>query len=279
MGAYFIEQSEKIFQWKDPRPDLIFPIDYTSKEIQREFGIEPRAFRDQVLRNALFMNILQELFPPNDKEDSRSEKGTMPPIPLEAVPFLKCFYQLAKQAEKEYHLDFFINSPNLTDDLQPFWLDLCKSLYDQTAPTGESKTQDFHAFCRHIFFQNDKFTSSLLYTLWEATIQPRCNDIIKLAKHVSLQEQVSALKICLMNLDSLCLTLQSQICIQSASEIRRRIYTSKGNQGLLAFKALHIANLCHKLWAEGFPYAKHPHNHREFRESGRKRKHLALDGR
>lgn len=213
-----MEQREKIFQWKDPRPGLIFPIDYTSKEMEREFGLDSRMFRNHALRNTLIIDILQELSPPEDKADSFSKKGIMPPIPLEAVPFLKCFFQLAEQVEKGYHHDFFIRSPKPTDDIQPFWLDLCKSLYDQTAPVQESEAQDIHAFCRHILFQNDKFISSLLSTLWESTVQPRCNDIIKAAKQVSLQNQIWALKICLTNLDFLYLNLQSQIRIPSDSK-------------------------------------------------------------
>ena len=42
------------FEWNDVAPQLLFPIDYTSKEIERKFARDSRGFRNHVLKNVLF---------------------------------------------------------------------------------------------------------------------------------------------------------------------------------------------------------------------------------
>lgn len=38
------------FEWNDVAPQLLFPIDYTSKEIERKFARDSRGFRNHVLK-------------------------------------------------------------------------------------------------------------------------------------------------------------------------------------------------------------------------------------
>ena len=61
-------------------------------------------------------------------------------------------------------------------------------------------------------------------------------------------------------------------------EIEKRyaaLFTNrKGNQRLLPFKAVHIADLSHELRAEGLSDTVHLHNYRVLRQHGRKTFHF-----
>lgn len=156
----------------------------------------------------MFKDILQELVFPSDGEALASKE--MPPIPLEAGLFLDCFYQLAKQSEKGYHKKFFGKESDL-DNIEVFWDDFCFELYGRTAPTSEEGSEDPYAFCRHILFQNEQFASSLVKSMWEKEFEPRISEIRELVKQISLQNQIQALRKCLIALDSTVLNLRAQV--------------------------------------------------------------------
>jgi len=149
---------ENSFQWEDLNPQLIFPIDFSSREIKKEFGCEPRGFREHVLKHSLFKDILLELSSPSNGEGRA--QNSMPPIPLEAIPLLDNFYRLTKK--KDYHSTFINYKSSLPENIEAFWIDLCIELYKWTVQQQGRKIYDLSTYCRHILFQNEKFTSALI---------------------------------------------------------------------------------------------------------------------
>lgn len=210
-----------MFNHEVERPELIFPIDYTLREYAKEFKRNPRTFRNRVLGNILFRDILMSLAVPTDgigfpsnngqSNEENSCSNSMPPIPLETIPFLKCFCQLAQNKDKGYHKTFFLADPRRAKDIENFWVDFCNSLFEQTILWKDSEEQDLNVFCCHILFQNEKFTSALLSPLWEQEVLPRLKKIQELAKQVDFGHQIHALKDCLISLDRVSLALQSVI--------------------------------------------------------------------
>lgn len=191
--------SNNSFQWTYTDPSLIFPIDYSSDEYKAKYRQDPRNFRKYVLRSSLFEDILRSLTLTLDKK-------YMPPIPLEAVTFLDCFYKVAQKSE--YSNIVFDMEPNLSNIMQEFWTDLCAELYNETSPTQDNGKPDSKIFYRHVLFQNKEFISSLLTPIWEKEVQQRLEKIKELVGQVDPNEQIQALRDCLMSLDRISLNLQ-----------------------------------------------------------------------
>lgn len=211
-----MENMDKTFLWDDPITSRIYPIDYTPEEIAHKFGQDDRTFSERVLKNPLFKGILLKLSPPENSMAKPSENG--PPIPLEAVSFLDCFYQLARQVPSGYHSQFLLYKSEPPKKMQAFWSDFCFELYKRTVPPQDPSEPDPEAFCRHILFKNEQFVSALLTPIWEKEIQKRFDEIKALANQIGLQPQIGALRDCLMSLDRIILNLKLQVQSRSATE-------------------------------------------------------------
>lgn len=200
-----MDQKRGELPWEDVEPDLVFPIDFTSRESAEKFDQDARGFRDHVLRNPLFCDILQKLSASTGKKDS------MPPIPLEAIPLLDSFYHLAKQAKPGYHNAIYLwqegseVEPNIMDR---FLDDLYRDLYNRIAPPAEDTEEDLNEFCRQALFQNQHFQSTIFNSVWNQHVSKRYKQLHDLINQASFEVQVKALKDCLISLERLILSLQ-----------------------------------------------------------------------
>lgn len=200
-----MDQKRRELPWEDVEPDLVFPIDFTSRESAEKFDQDARGFRDHVLRNPLFCDILQELSASTGKKDS------MPPIPLEAIPLLDSFYHLAKQAKPGYHNAIYLwqegseVEPNI---MERFLDDLYRDLYNRIAPPAEDTEEDLNEFCRQALFQNQHFQSTIFNSVWSQHVSQRYEQLHDLINQASFEVQVKALKDCLISLERLILSLR-----------------------------------------------------------------------
>lgn len=191
--------------WDDCKPDLVFPIDYTSRECAEEFDQDARGFREHVLRNPLFCDILQKL------SSSTGKKDSMPPIPLEAIPLLDCFYHLSKQAKPGYHNAIYLWQAGSDPDpkaMERFLDDLYHDLYTRIAPPPDDTDEDLYEFCRQALFQNHHFQSTIFNSVWNQHVAQRYEQLHELINQASFETQVKALKDCLISLERLILSLQ-----------------------------------------------------------------------
>ena len=189
--------------WDDCKPDLVFPIDYTSRECAEEFDQDARGFREHVLRNPLFCDILQKL------SSSTGKKNSMPPIPLEAIPLLDCFYHLSKQAKPGYHNAIYLWQADPDPKaMERFLDDLYHDLYTRIAPPADDTDEDLYEFCRQALFQNHHFQSTIFNSVWNQHVAQRYEQLHELINQASFETQVKALKDCLISLERLILSLQ-----------------------------------------------------------------------
>ena len=214
-----MEQKKDTFLWRLSKDlyetSMVFPIDYTANESIAAFGQNSRGLRDGVLRHPFFKDTLQGLFRSGDR--TVVPPTDMPPIPLEAVPLLECFYHLAKQAEPGYHKDVFLKQKEgegpealSASIMERFEDDLYQELYQWLLSPRDKSSPDLYAYCRHILFKKDPFRSAVFRSIWVKEISPRYDKLWDLVQQASAEQQIETLKDHLISLDRMILNLQSK---------------------------------------------------------------------
>lgn len=212
-------QKKDTFLWRLSKDlyetSMVFPSDYTANESIAVFGQNSRGLRGGVLRHPFFKDTLQGLFQSGDR--SVGPQTDMPPIPLEAVPLLECFYRVAKQAEPGYHKAIFLTQKKGEAPKAPpasimerFEDDLYQELYQWLLSPRDKNSPDLYAYCRHILFKKDPFRSAVFRSIWVKEISPRYEKLWGLVQQASAEQQIETLKDHLISLDRMILNLQSK---------------------------------------------------------------------
>lgn len=193
----------------------LFPIDYTQKELSDCFTYkkDPGTIRNNVLEHPFFCLTLKQLrFNPECLHQE-----SIIPVPLEAVPLLKCFYTVARE-DKTYTNEILKNQAQTQRSADgageirdSFARDLCLLLCQEVAPKGSYADPDDNAYYRHAVFQNRPFRKVLIGDLFLKELTPRVIAIQELAKkldNLDVDIQMAMLQNCLLSLDYAILNLK-----------------------------------------------------------------------
>lgn len=187
----------------------IFPIDYSVREFTTLKNISRNKFKKTVLLHPLFQNILQQLHwskKPNVGK-SVSRKSAPVSVPLEVSTLLFCFFTLANHPDYANSIIKQIDGIN-KETMDDFSNELCQLLCEETSP--DSVKHD-NAFCRHILFQNKRFSTEVLRAMWEEEIETRYQKLKGLLLQASFDMQSAVILDCLRALDLSIIKLESGI--------------------------------------------------------------------
>lgn len=209
-------KAKKTFLWKCNNPSIIFPIDLSAREGSQMLNsqVDRRALSKDVLCSFLLKETLQQLAMSDPSEDIPEDiEDKLPPVPLEAWPFLNCFDSLIRKPD--YHRYFCCTGKNgkkprkvPQDTMKQFMRDLCKALCEETKYLPSAIGQLDNTYCRHRLFQNSTFTEVILDDIWEQELLPRYNKLRLLAKQAPPDTQINVLINCLLTLDNAILSLE-----------------------------------------------------------------------
>lgn len=229
------------FRWSksEGKSSQLFPIDYTVSEFADFLGEitqDTRKVKKIILKNSILGPVLRELlFTDINGVAPPEAKDMLSPLPLETGPFLKCFYKLATkpQYEKIFSGPLKVSS---NDKIQGFIDDLCKTLFTEIESESSDSPVSIRKFYLHALFQNSKFVTVMLGSLWEDEIGPRFQKLRQLARQVSPEWQIRALVDCLAALDRNILNLTLQHTQEEDNRMEGSVKESRRQndlQGLL----------------------------------------------
>lgn len=197
-------QRKETFEYSASDSHLVFPIDYSQKELcERIGGIQPRAVKGKILAHPFFKDILKQLRYTNDSVGS-----LVIPIPLEAAPLLECFYTTARKRSK-YRTILRHPANTKSELMSSFVKDLCESLKDKLSPTTPDSQDALTTYCRRKVFQNRTVQMELMNMLRTKELEARIRTIADLSEKLPATVQVQVLQDCLIRLDRVILDLKN----------------------------------------------------------------------
>lgn len=196
------EQLNHVFEWMLDGTSKVFPIDYSVNELAEEMRQDNRAVKSHIVQNPLLKDALyQGLRIAPEDEDSEQRGVKKSPLPLEAMTFLKCFFEMREKPEYRALFRTYDKRSRPAVDMERFVVDLCTEMYEQVFPPKCGSEQDTEAYCRHVLFDDDVFNKVVLNKLWSDQITPRIEVLQSLAAKALPDVQLEALGNCLLSLD------------------------------------------------------------------------------
>lgn len=216
------EQPNHVFEWMLDGTSKVFPIDYSVNELAKEMRQDNRAVKSHIVQSPLLKDALyQGLRIAPEDEDSEQRGIKKSPLPLEAMTFLKCFFEMREKPEYRALFRTYDKRSRPAVDMERFVVDLCTEMYAQVFPPKCGSEQDTEAYCRHVLFDDDVFNKVVLNKLWSDQITPRIETLQSLAEKAPPDVQLEALGNCLLSLDQCIAMFTGELETHNISDIAR----------------------------------------------------------